>query len=96
MLLDSFLFSNFNYCPLVQHFCSAALSQKIEKIQERTLRFLYTNSYSSYNNLLLKAERPITEVSHWWRLAIEVFKTLTLKWLGEEGSIFCFSKNVSS
>ena len=30
MLLDSFIFSNFNYCPLVWHFCSAALSQEIE------------------------------------------------------------------
>ena len=32
ILLDSLIFSNFNYCPLVWHFCSAALSQKIEKI----------------------------------------------------------------
>ena len=31
MLLDSFIFSNFNYCSLVWHFCIAALSQKIEK-----------------------------------------------------------------
>ena len=38
MLLDILIFSNFIYCPLVWHFCSAALSQKIEKIQERALR----------------------------------------------------------
>ena len=40
MLLDSFIFSNFNYCPLVWHFWSAALSQKIVKIQEHGLRLL--------------------------------------------------------
>ena len=33
MLSDSFVLSNFNYCPLVWHFCSATLSQKIEKIE---------------------------------------------------------------
>ena len=76
MLLDSLIFSNFNYCPLVWHFCSAALSEKIDKIQERTLRLLYNDSCSSYSSLLLKAERPTMEVSCLWRLAIEAFKTL--------------------
>ena len=76
MLLDSFMFSSFNYCPLVWHFCSAALSQKIEKIQERTLRLLYNDSYSSYSSLLLKVEQPTMEVSCLCRLAIKVFKTL--------------------
>ena len=76
MLLDSLIFSNFNYCPLVWHFCSAALSEKIDKIQERTLRLLYNDSCSSYSSLLLKAERPTMEVSYLWRLAIEAFKTL--------------------
>ena len=77
MSLDSFIFPNFIYCPLVWHFCSAALSQKIVRIQERALRFLLcSDSYSSYNSLLLKAEQPTMEVSRWRRLAIEVFKTL--------------------
>ena len=76
MLLDSFIFSNFNHCPLVWHFCSAALSQKIQKTHERALRLLYNDNYSSYNRLLLKAERPTIEVSRLRRLAIKVSKTL--------------------
>ena len=76
MLLDSFILSNFNYCSLTWIFCSAALSQKIEKIQERALMLLYNDNYSSHNSLLLKAERPTMEVSRLRRLAIEVFKTL--------------------
>ena len=76
MLLDSFIFSNFNCCPLVWHFCSATLSQKIEKMQEHALRLLYDDSYSSYNSLLLKAEQPTMEVSCLRRLVIKVFKTL--------------------
>ena len=34
-LINNFIFSNFNYCPLVWHFCSCKSSQKIEKIQFR-------------------------------------------------------------
>ena len=76
MLLDSFIFSNFNYCLLVCNFCSAALPQKIEKIQERALRLLFNDSNSSCNSLLLKAEQPTMEVDRLRRSTIEVFKTL--------------------
>ena len=58
------------------HFCSDALSQKIDKIQERALGLLYNDSYSDYGSLLLKTERPTMQVSRLRRLAIEVFKTL--------------------
>ena len=58
------------------HFSSAALSQEIEEVQERDLRLLYNDSFSSYNSLLIKEERPTMEVSCLRRLAIEVFKTL--------------------
>ena len=64
MLLNSFIFSNFIYCPHVWHFSSTALSQKIEKIQERASRLLYNDSYSSYNSVLLKAEQPFAEISN--------------------------------
>ena len=37
ILLNRFVYSNFNYCPLVWHFCSAKSVKEIEKIQERAL-----------------------------------------------------------
>jgi hypothetical protein len=46
----SFILSNFNYCPLVWHFCGESNTKKLEKIQERALRFIYNNSDSSYEN----------------------------------------------
>ena len=94
MLLASFIFSNFNYCPLVWHFCSVALSQKLERIQERALRLLYNANYSSYNSLLLKTERPAMEVSRLRRLEIEVFKTL--KYLNANFMLTCFKKGSHS
>ena len=94
MLLDSFIFSNFNHSPLVWHFCSAALSQKLEKMQERALRLLYNANYSSYNSLLLKTERPTMEVSRLRRLEIKVFKTL--KYLNADFMLTCFKKGSHS
>ena len=41
------IISNFNYCPLVWYFLRAKQLQKIEKIQERILRFLH-DDYVSY------------------------------------------------
>ena len=47
-LLNNFIFSNFNYCPLVWHFCSCKSSQKIENIQLRCLRIIYNDHSSDY------------------------------------------------
>ena len=47
-IYHSFILSNFNYCPLTWHFCGEANTKKIEKIQERALRFIYSDYSSSY------------------------------------------------
>ena len=41
ILANTFIISNFNYCSLVWYFSRAKQLQKIEKIQERILRFLH-------------------------------------------------------
>ena len=46
VIYNSFIASNFSYCPLVWHFCSASSTNKLEKLQERALRFI-NNDYSS-------------------------------------------------
>ena len=55
VLVQSFVYSNFNYCPLVWYFSSMKSLQKIEKLQERALRFLYNDRKSSYKDLLQKS-----------------------------------------
>jgi hypothetical protein len=37
----SFILSNLNYCSITWHFCSEKNTLKMEKIQERALRFVY-------------------------------------------------------
>ena len=74
--MESFISSSFNYCPLVWHFCAAKDTRKIEKIQERALKFLYNDYTSSYEALLSKANKPTMEVKRLRTLAIEIFKTI--------------------
>ena len=76
VLLNSFVLSNFNYCPLVWHFRSSKSLKKIEKIQERALRILYNDSTSDYNQLLNKFRKASMEVKRLRNLALELFKTL--------------------
>ena len=47
VLINSYIISNFNYCPLVSMFSSAQSVNKIENLQKRTLRFLYDDYEAS-------------------------------------------------
>ena len=76
-LADSYIHSNFNYCRLVWHFSSANSVRKVEKIQERALRFLYKDNDSSY--LLRKAGKNFMHVSQLRSLCIEIHKAMKNK-----------------
>ena len=56
-LVNSFIYSNFNYCPLVWHITSANSRRMIEKIQERLFRFQFNDFHLSYEELLKKARK---------------------------------------
>jgi len=76
ILINSFVYANFNYCPLVWHFCPQKSLRKIEKIQERALRILYNDFENDYESLLKKSGKPSMEVKRFRVLALEIFKTL--------------------
>ena len=75
-IYHSFILSNFNYCPLTWHFCGEANTKKIEKIQERALRFIYSDYSSSYESLLIKSQLPSLKVRRLRTIALESFKIL--------------------
>ena len=52
VLYHSFIASNFNYCPIVWHFCGVVNNNKLEKIQERSLRILFSDYESDVHDLL--------------------------------------------
>ena len=76
ILIESFIMTNFNYCPLVWLFCSNTLKKKQESIQKRALRFLYNDYESDYEHLLSMSNKPSIEVRKLRFLAVEIFKTI--------------------
>ena len=75
-LIESFVLSNFNYCPLVWNFSLSKSIQKIESIQKRALQFLFDDHVSSYDELLTKAHKSTMTVQRLRILCIEIYKTI--------------------
>jgi hypothetical protein len=67
-----FILSSFNYCPVIWHFCSEANTKKMEKIQERALKFIYNENHSTYEELLAKSKLLSLKIRR--TIAIETFK----------------------
>ena len=51
-------------------------TKKIEKIQERALRFIYRDYDSSYESLLMKSQLPSLKVRRLRAIALEALKIL--------------------
>ena len=76
VLVNSFIYSNFNYFPLVLMFSSKRSLNKMENLQKRALRFILDDYTSSYELLLEKSGKSIINLERKRLLCIEVFKTL--------------------
>ena len=74
-IINSFILSNFNYCPLVWHFSSCESIRKIEKIQKRCLRIILNDYESDYETLLCNSNKPTMKIRRLRTLAVEIFKT---------------------
>ena len=70
-LINSFVLSNFNYCPPVWMLTNAKSVYKIEAIQKRALRFMLNDYESSYEDLLKKSGNPSMNL-----LCTEIYKTI--------------------
>ena len=75
-IINSFILSNFNYCPLVWLFSSCESIRKIEKIQKRCIRIILNDYVSDYETLLCNIDKPTMEIRRLRTLAAEIFKTL--------------------
>ena len=75
-IYQAFIMSNFNYCPIVWHFCSVKSMRKMEKIQERAVRLMYDDTTTPYQTLLTKHDLKTLHVQRIKTIAMEVFKSL--------------------
>ena len=62
VLINSFILSNFNYCPLIWSISTVKSLNKVENLQKRALRFLHNNYSSSYKELLKKSGKSTVNV----------------------------------
>ena len=53
-LYRAFIAPHFNYCAESWHFCGNRLTEKLEKLNERALRFVYQDKNSPYETLIVK------------------------------------------
>lgn len=51
-IYQSFVIANFSYCPAVYSQCLTKDAKKLEKLNERALRFVYNDFVSTYRELL--------------------------------------------
>ena len=75
-LTKTFVLSQFNYCPLVWHFCGDGSIHKMEKIQERALRFVFNDYMSEYKYLLQKNGESTLYLKRVRVMAQEVYKAI--------------------
>ena len=75
--VNSFIYANFNYCPLLWHFSTCESIRKIEKIQNPCLRIVLDDHDSDYDALLRKSGKITMEIKQLTVLTIEIFKTVS-------------------
>ena len=78
-IYNSFIVSNFNYCPLAWHFCSSSSTNKLEKIQERALRFINNDFTSSLQALLTSTNTAPLHVRRMKQMASEVYLRIEMQ-----------------
>ena len=56
ILYQTFIMSNFNYCPLIWMFCGKTQNKEIDRVYKRALRVLLEDYTSSFYELLRKMD----------------------------------------
>ena len=77
-LINSYFYSNFNYCPLLWMFSSTKLINEVESLQKRALRFFFmkTSYVLPYEELLQKTGKETIKVNRLRSLCIEIYKLI--------------------
>ena len=76
VLINSYVISHLNFCPLVWMFSSTQSLNKIESLQKRALRFIYDDFEASYEDLLSKGGKSKIHVTRLRTLCVDGYKSL--------------------
>ena len=94
-LINTVVHSNFNYGCLIWHFSSKKSQNKVEKINEMSLKFLLNYYLISYAELLEKSTLVSMETKRLRMMVYEIFKTLNNLNPVFMKDIFHYSPNVT-
>ena len=73
-LFETFVLSNFNFCPVVWHHCRMSDIRKIENVQKRALRMVYNDYESCYKDLRVRSKRPLLYIQRLRMIVLEMYK----------------------
>ena len=73
-IFNSFIQSNFNYCPVVYNTFTKHNVRILEKLHERALRFVLNDFSSTYSEVLMKTRKPSLALSRLRTIAEQVYK----------------------
>ena len=76
LLYNSFILSNFSYCPLIWMFCSKKENNLINEVHKKALRIVYKEPNKTLNRLLDLDGSSGVHLRNLRYLMIEVFKSL--------------------
>ena len=74
IILNSFIISQFSYCPLIWMFHSRKLNNRVNRIHERALRLVDKDNESNFQELLQKDNSITIHQRNLQKLVIEMFK----------------------
>ena len=67
---------HFNYCSENWHFCSKSETAKLEKVNERALRFVFNQKQTPYCELLNKIGLPSLTIQRLVKIVCAVFRAI--------------------
>ena len=76
LLMKSFIQSQFGYCPLIWMLHSRKLNNRINRIHEKSLRLVYNDDASSFEDLLKRDNSFTIHQTNLQSLAIELYKAV--------------------
>ena len=76
ILMQAFITSQFNYCPLVWMCHNRVINNKINNLHYRALRMVYNDDISSFEDLLQKDGSVTIHIQNLRSLAVEMFKVV--------------------
>ena len=75
LMMNTFVMSQFSYCPLIWMFHDRHINNKVNKIHERAVRIACKDSHSCFESLLERNNSVSRHQRNLQLLLVEIFKT---------------------